>query len=160
MKWIQPAERKKRRKELRCGHRHYIHRLSYMCIYCLWSQRNTTLSSFFFERVEFFWKNWKGKGLPFFLMSKKGGNHLPSVTVRWHHMFSVMSRDFLPFFFFVCKTKHSYTFLHLLLLLSLLLLLLLLYFLYWSEWEALTDVHLTMCGPPCKKFGHPCFKRN
>ena len=71
-------------------------------------------------------------------------------------MFSVPSHDLLPFFFLVCKTKRLYTFLHLLLLLSLLLLLLLLYFLYCSEWAALTDVHLTMCGPPSKKFGHPC----
>ena len=33
---------------------------------------------------------------------QKGGNHLPTVAVRWHHMFSVM---FLPFFFFVCNVK-------------------------------------------------------
>ena len=24
-------------------------------------------------------------------MGKKGGNHLPTVAVRWHHMFSVVS---------------------------------------------------------------------
>ena len=35
---------------------------------------------------------------------QKGGNHLPTVVVRWQHMFSVM---FLPFFFFVCNIKKA-----------------------------------------------------
>ena len=38
------------------------------------------------------------------------------------------------------------------------LLLSLLYFLYRSEWAAPTDVHLTTCGPPGKKFGHLCIR--
>ena len=35
------------------------------------------------------------------VMGKKGGNHLPAVAVRWHHI----SVIFLPFFFFVCNVK-------------------------------------------------------
>ena len=36
-------------------------------------------------------------------MGKKGGNHLPTVAVRWHHMFSVAPQrlSFLSSFFCV-----------------------------------------------------------
>ena len=39
-------------------------------------------------------------------MGKKGGNHLPAVAVRWHHMFSVMSQCHSPsFLLFACNMK-------------------------------------------------------
>ena len=74
---------------------------------------------------------------------------------KCRHFQENKNKTFIYFFTFTIIIYY-----YILLLLLLLSLHSLLYFLYWSEWAAPTNVHLTTCGPPGKKFGHPRSKPN